>query len=531
MTPAELQGKADMDSNRPGDSKGKRTFDRASGILLHPTCLPGPYGIGEIGGAALGFIDSLARAGQTLWQILPINATGNNASPYSATTTFAANAIMIDMASLIEMGLLSEDEVNHLKDLPQVKVDFDVTIPARMAVLMLAGTRLAARDDAGLAKFKAQHGANWLYDYALFEALSVSRGRQGWMYWPDDLRRRDPAALDQAHRELASEIAAITALQYLFDVQWQAVRKYAASKNIMLIGDMAIFVAHDSADVWARPDLFKLDENFNPIVGAGVPPDYFSATGQLWGNPIYDWAAMEKDGFKWWIARMARLLDFADAVRLDHFRGFAACWETPAGETTAINGQWVDAPGDALFTAIITALPELKVIAEDLGHITQDVHDLRDKFGFSGLKILEFEFGDGPPREDRHPRHYPTNSVTYPSTHDNNTVHGWFLNDGREADERAQDAPREAAAALELLGGDGGDIHWRMIELALSSGSDLTIIALQDVLGLDGPTGRMNTPGTITDNWNWRFAESEFTEDAINRLADLTRLYNRTATC
>jgi 4-alpha-glucanotransferase len=511
------------------DSKKESPFNRSSGILLHPTSLPGPYGIGEIGAAALSFVDDLARAGQTVWQILPINATGNNASPYSATTTFAANAVMIDMANLVDMGLLSEDEVAPLKDLPQIKVDFDATLPARMAVLMLAGERLAAKSDQGLAAFKARHGDAWLDDYALFEAISVSRGREGWMYWPEGLRAREPEALAGARAELATEIAAITALQYLFDVQWQAVRAHAASKGIMLIGDMAIFVAHDSADVWARPDLFKLDENFNPIVGAGVPPDYFSATGQLWGNPIYDWAAMEKDGFAWWVARMRRLLDFADAVRLDHFRGFAACWETPAGETTAINGQWVEAPGDALFTAIMTALPELKVIAEDLGHITQDVFDLRDKFGFPGLKILEFEFGNGPPRDDQHPYHYPANSVTYPSTHDNNTVQGWFRNDGREAEERAADAPREAAAALELLGGDGSDIHWRMIELALNSGSDLAIIALQDVLGLDGPTGRMNTPGTITDNWNWRYKAGDLTTEALDRLAAMTATYKRTA--
>lgn len=341
------------------------------------------------------------------------------------------------------------------------------------------------------------------------------------MHWPEGLRARDRQDLADARRDLASEIAAIEALQFLFDHQWQAVRSYAAGKGIMLIGDMAIFVAHDSADVWARPDLFKLNENFNPIVGAGVPPDYFSATGQLWGNPIYDWDAMANEGFAWWVARMRRLLDFADAVRLDHFRGFAACWETPAGETTAINGRWVEVPGMALFTSVMTALPELKVIAEDLGHITQDVIDLRDHFGFPGLKILEFEFGDGPPRDEKHPYHYPKNSVTYPSTHDNNTVRGWFLNDGREAAERANDAQREAANALELLGGDGSDIHWRMIVLALQSGSDLAIIALQDVLGLDG-SGRMNTPGTITDNWNWRYRQDDLTAAYLDRLGDIT---------
>jgi 4-alpha-glucanotransferase len=505
-------------------------FDRSSGILLHPTSLPGPFGMGEIGQAAHAFVDSLAAAKQKIWQILPINSTGNNASPYSATTTFAANAVMIDVASLVDMGLLTDDEIAPLRDLPQAKVDFHKAIPARMAVLMLAGERLAAHPTgdhgAGLAAFQAKHSAVWLDDYALFEAISVSRGREGWMHWPDGLRRREPAALAAAREELATEIGAIIALQYLFDLQWQKLRTYAKSKGIMLIGDMAIFVAHDSADVWARPDLFKLDADFNPRVGAGVPPDYFSATGQLWGNPIYDWDAMAEDGFAWWVARMARLLDFADAVRLDHFRGFAACWETPAGETTAINGTWVEAPGMTLFQAIMDALPNLKVIAEDLGHITQDVIDLRDKFGFPGLKILEFEFGDGPPRDDRHPYHYPKNSVTYPSTHDNNTVRGWFLNDGREAAERANDAPREAAAALELLGGDGSDIHWRMIELALQSGSDLAIIALQDVLGLDG-SARMNTPGTITDNWDWRFEADALTSTHLEKLAQLTGAQGR----
>jgi 4-alpha-glucanotransferase len=505
-------------------------FERSSGILLHPTSLPGPYGIGEIGDHALAFVDSLALAGQKLWQILPINATGNNASPYSATTTFAANAVMIDIARLVAMGLLSDAEVIHLRDLPQDKVDFGAAIPARMAVLMMAGARFAALKDgahvAGFAEYQRVQGSSWLDDYALFEAISMSRGREGWMHWPEELRARDASALAQARDSLAGEIASIKALQFLFDVQWRQVREYAAAKGIMLVGDMAIFVAHDSADVWARPDLFKLDEQFNPIVGAGVPPDYFSATGQLWGNPIYDWEAMEREGFAWWIGRMRRLLDFADAVRIDHFRGFSACWETPAGETTAINGQWVEAPGSALFRAIMTALPGLKVIAEDLGHITQDVIDLREEFGFPGLKILEFEFGDGPPRDDRHPYHYPVNSVTYPSTHDNNTVRGWFLNDGREAGERAQDAPREAAAAIELLGGDGSDIHWRMIELALMSGSVLAIIALQDVLGLDG-NGRMNTPGTIEDNWHWRFKTEELSTHALARLNGLTKQHGR----
>jgi 4-alpha-glucanotransferase len=508
-------------------------FDRASGILLHPTSLPGPYGMGEIGRAARQFIDALARAGQSYWQILPINATGNDASPYSATTTFGANIIMLDIAALVELKLLSEEEVAPLKQLPQDRVNFGMTVPARLDLLMIAGRRLAAQTTGplatSLAAFEALHGPVWLDDYALFEAISLSRDRAGWMHWPKELRAREPEALAQARVILAPQISAIRALQYLFEAQWRHVRDYAATKNIAIIGDMAIFVSHNSADVWANPHLFKLDENFNPLVGAGVPPDYFSATGQLWGNPIYQWDEMAKDGFSWWIARMRRLQDFADVVRIDHFRGFAACWETPAGETTAINGQWVDVPGSALFRTILASLPDLKIIAEDLGHITQDVIDLRDEYGFPGLKILEFEFGDGPPRDDRHPYHYPQNSVTYPSTHDNNTVRGWFLNDGREAAERANDAPREARAALELLGGDGSDIHWRMVELALQSGSDLAIVALQDILGLDG-NGRMNTPGTIADNWDWRFCDEELVDSDLDRLAELTHKYGRAIT-
>jgi 4-alpha-glucanotransferase len=508
-------------------------FDRASGVLLHPTSLPGPYGIGEIGDEAMAFIDALAESGQKLWQILPINATGNNASPYSATSTFAANPLLIDIEGLLEAKLLTDDEVAHLRALPQVKVDYDLTVPARLAVLRLAGSRLAAQANhplaAGLEEFKAKHGPTWLNDYALFEAISVSRQRQGWMHWPDNLRRRGPIALAEVRESLAEDIAAIEALQFLFDLRWQRLRAHAASRGITIIGDMAIFVAHDSADVWARPDLFKLDADFNTRVGAGVPPDYFSGTGQLWGNPIYEWEKMAEDGFSWWVARMRRMLDFADAVRIDHFRGFASCWETPAGETTAINGQWVDVPGDALFTAIMTALPDLKVIAEDLGHITEDVIALRDKFAFPGLKILEFEFGDGPPRNERHPYHYPAATVCYPSTHDNNTVLGWFKNDGREAAERASDAPREAAAALELLGGDGSDLHWRFIELAMQSGSNLAIIALQDVLGLDGH-GRMNTPGTIEGNWNWRFEAADFTLAARQKLKNLAKEHGRYST-
>lgn len=505
-------------------------FTRSSGILLHPTSLPGPFGMGEIGARARAFADDLARGGQSWWQVLPLNAVGGNASPYSANSTFAGNALMVDVDELVALGLLSEAETHPLRALPSDRLDFAAAVPAREAVLALAGGRLA-RDPAHalageFAAFKAKAGPAWLDDYALFEALSKSRQRQLWTDWPEGLRDRDPAALVEARAEQAEAIAAIEALQFLFARQWAALKAHANAAGVGIIGDLAIFVAHDSADVWARPHLFKLDAAGRQTVLAGVPPDYFSATGQLWGNPLYRWEAHAADGFQWWIARMARVMDFADCVRIDHFRGFASCWETPAGETTAINGSWVDAPGHALFEAIATALPHAKVIAEDLGFITDDVHALRDRFAFPGLKILEFEFSNGPPRDEAHPYHYPALTVCYPGTHDNNTVRGWFLNDSRDAGARGDDAAREAAAALELLGGDGSDIHWRFTELALQSGSILAIIALQDVLGLDG-SGRMNVPGTVDGNWDWRFCEGELSGEHIDRLAALSAAHGR----
>lgn len=501
-------------------------FRRASGILLHPTSLPGPHGMGEIGGSARAFVDGLARAGQSWWQVLPLNAVGGNASPYSANSTFAANTLLIDVDDLVAHGLLTDAEVAPLRDLPTEAVDFSAAVPAREAVLALAGARLA-RDPAhplasAFQAFKAGPAAAWLADYALFEAISKARHRQLWTDWPDGLRTREPAALAAARAEHAEAIGAIEALQFLFDRQWAALKAHANAKGVGIIGDLAIFVAHDSADVWARPELFKLDADGRQTVLAGVPPDYFSATGQLWGNPIYQWDVHAADGFGWWIARMARVMELADCVRIDHFRGFASCWETPAGETTAIKGQWVDAPGHALFEAITTALPHAKVIAEDLGFITQDVHDLRDRFAFPGLKILQFEFSEGAPHGARHPFHYPALTVSYPGTHDNNTVAGWFANEGADAVARAADAPREAAAALELLGGTGEDIAWRFTGLALGSGSILAIIAMQDVLGL-GAAARMNVPGTVDGNWRWRMTQAELDGAPWDRLGAMTR--------
>ena len=504
-------------------------FDRQSGLILHPTSLPGPFGVGEIGQAARDFVDALQAGGQKVWQILPIHALGNAASPYSANTTFAINPMVCDVAELMAQGLLGESEVAPLRALPDSHVDFEAAIPARDAVLMTAARRFAAAPGALAAEFaayRAAHDAIWLDNYALWEALSRHHRRDWWLNWPQGVRDREPAALEQARAELAGEIAAIKALQFLTERQWQALRAYAAARGVWILGDMAIFVAHDSAEVWAAREQFKLDADGRQTVQAGVPPDYFSKTGQLWGNPIYDWAAMEADGFQWWIARVRRLLQLSDAVRIDHFRGFAACWETPAGETTAINGQWVPAPGHALFEAVFAALPGTDVVAEDLGLITPDVQELLAAFDFAGLKVLQFEFGGDGPHGERHPYHYKPDSVTYTGTHDTDTTVGWFHNTGADREARLNDAPREAANALGLLGGDGSDIHWRMIGLALQSGSNLAIIPLQDVLGL-GPEGRMNVPGTVDGNWRWRYRAGDITPAMLERLAALTREHGR----
>jgi 4-alpha-glucanotransferase len=506
-------------------------FARESGILLHPSSLPGPYGIGSTGAAAFTFIDQLAQAEQAVWQVLPLHATGGLASPYSATTTFALNPLLLDLDLLVADGLLSDEDLAPLADLPDSHVDYARVIPLKLDVVFKAGVRLAAQTGTPLASklagYRRKHGKAWLNDFALYEALKAAHGQQAWVDWPAELRDRKPAALRRARAVHCDTINATMAVQFLAERQWQALRTHAAKQGVWILGDMAIFVAHDSADTWVNPGQFKLDDAGHPKVMAGVPPDYFSATGQLWGNPIYDWAAQEADGFSWWKARMGRLLELADGVRIDHFRGFAACWEIPAGAPNAIVGEWVPAPGHALFAAILEAWPEAKVVAEDLGLITPDVLELRDAFGFPGLKILQFEFGGDGPHGERHPYHYPAASVTYTGTHDNNTVVGWFRNEGADQAARAADFEREAANALALMGGDGSDIHWRFIELAAGSGSALAIMALQDVMGLGGD-GRMNVPGTIDGNWQWRYRDGDFTADQIERLAQITRANRRT---
>lgn len=505
-------------------------FSRCSGVLAHPSSLPGPHGIGTIGDPARTFVDLLAEHGQSVWQVLPLNPTGSWASPYAATSSFAANPLLVDLNALIDLDLLEPADLEPLAAMETRRVDYARLIQAKEAIVATAGARLASNTDHPLwtafAAWRVEEGPTWLDHFTHWEALSRAHGRAHWRTWSPALRNRGTSAFDTSLHELSNAIGGVAAEQYLFEIQWRALRAHACERGVRLIGDMPIFVAHDSADVWSKRHLFQLDAHGDPTVVAGVPPDYFSATGQLWGNPLYDWEQMAADRFSWWIARTARLLGHFDAVRIDHFRGFAAAWETPAGAETAVHGQWRPTPGHALFEALQSAFAALPFIAEDLGHITDDVIALRDRFGLPGLRILQFAFGDGPPRDGAHPYHYPANSVCYPGTHDNNTIQGWLRNDGRDAAMRAESAPREARHALELLGGDGADMHWRMMELALSSGSNVAIVQLQDILGLDGQA-RMNTPGSLDGNWDWRTDEDWLRAADWARLATLTRLHDR----
>jgi 4-alpha-glucanotransferase len=493
--------------------------------------LPGDHGIGEIGPAARVFVDMLADAGQSWWQVLPLNPTDPGGCPYSATSSFASSPMLIDLDDLVLRDLLKKEELAPLATLPKDRVAFHRVLPAKALVLELAMRRFLDNprhvDRPAFDEYCASNDPLWLSDFALFSALNKRHDEAHWREWPHALKHRDEDAMRTACRDLADDIDVVRAQQFFFDLQWRDLRAYALKRGVKLIGDMPIFVSDNSADVWALPHLFKLDAELNNLVVAGVPPDYFSATGQLWGNPVYDWQAMQNEDFAWWKARVRQLLTLVDVVRIDHFRGFAASWETPAGETTAINGQWVAAPGMQLFEALSIAHPDMPFIAEDLGHITEDVIALRDRFALPGLRILQFAFGEGPALGDRHPSHYPEASVCYPATHDNNTMLGWLRNDGLEAASRAKDAAREARNALETVNSDESGFAAGMVDLAMRSGSSLALVQLQDVMGLDG-RARMNTPGTVNrQNWAWRYCEGELTPEMIDALSRSTKRAGR----
>jgi 4-alpha-glucanotransferase len=472
---------------------------RASGVLLHPTSLPGPHGIGDFGPAARHFVDWLHSCGQRLWQWLPTTPIGPGDSPYQSVSAFAGSPLMVALEPLTERGWLPAPRLPE-GGFDDARVDFGRVAPWRLQQLRAAaqGFFAAATHDERQAFAQwCLREAGWLVDYGLFMALETAHGGKPWWEWPEPLARRDPAALRQARREQAGEIAFWQFVQWCFDTQCAALKGYANARGVHLMGDLPIYVAHHSADCWARPDLYTLDEHFQPTVVAGVPPDDLGPFGQRWGNPLYRWDRMADEGFAWWTARIRHMLHQADAFRIDHFRGFAGYWEIPAASPDARQGRWLQGPGRALFDAVARELGALPIVAEDLGYITPDVHALRDTLDFPGMKVLQFAFG-GDAAHEYLPHNFPRHCVAYSGTHDTDTVRGWW--------DAAPEAQRRFAGAY--LACAAHDVHWAVIRGASNSVANVVVFPLQDVLGLPG-VHRMNTPGTQgAPNWTWRFSWS-----------------------
>jgi 4-alpha-glucanotransferase len=505
------------------------SFPRACGVLLHPTSLPGPYGVGDLGHEAYRFVDFLASAGQSLWQVLPLGPTGYGNSPYQCFSAFAGNTLLISPDLLVEHGLLAPEVLSDVRRLDDARVEYGAAFELKERLLSRAFENYRAARPAGVRdnfeEFK-ESAAAWLDDYALYRSLKRERNEAAWTSWEPELVRREERALDDARSRLAVEIEAVKFKQFLFFDQWARLREYCHGKNVQIIGDIPIFVAHDSADVWAQPRQFRLGEDGRPTVVAGVPPDYFSKTGQLWGNPLYDWERMKTEGFGWWIERVRATLSLVDIIRIDHFRGFAAYWEIPGGDETAERGRWVFAPGNELFAAIKSELGALPIIAEDLGFITPDVIELRDAFDFPGMRILQFAFSTDSTNKDL-PHNHVRNTVIYTGTHDNDTAVGWFRSDaGGSSVRSASQVERERQYCLDYLDTDGTEINWDFIRALYASVGDTALVPLQDVLGL-GSEARMNTPATMSGNWGWRFREGDLSEDVSARLRRLAETYGR----
>lgn len=503
-------------------------FVRAAGILLHPTSLPGRFGIGSLGHNAEHFIELLRRCGMQLWQILPLGPTGYGNSPYQSLSAFAGNPLLICPEKLRRDNLLSEHDLAQAPHCELQRVDYGKVISFYNAMLNAAFANFRQSDFPELRTEYEQfrHAqAEWLPDYALFSALKKQFGGGPWTDWPLELVRRESRAMQHWRDTLAEEIEAVAFQQFLFFRQWQAIKARANDAGIRIIGDIPIFAAHDSADVWANQDRFHLDADGHPNIVAGVPPDYFSETGQLWGNPLYRWQVMAGQNFAWWTARLRQTFRMVDIVRIDHFRGFEAYWEIPGDAETAVNGRWVKGPGKALFHTLREQLGDLPIIAEDLGVITPEVEALRDAFAFPGMKVLQFAF-DSDSSNEYLPHHYPKNCVVYTGTHDNDTCIGW-LHGNSHADPEHLGA--EQQFALRYMGlRDIHDFHWAFIRLAFASTADTAIIPLQDALGL-GNEARMNLPGRADRNWEWRFRAELISDRIIDRLAEMTSLYSRQA--
>ena len=498
---------------------------RASGLLLHPTSLPGPHGIGDLGPSAHRFVQRIADAGQTLWQVLPLGPTGYGDSPYACFSSFAGNPLLVSLESLAEWGIVPSEDLGTVPAFPAGRVDYGAVIQRKLPVLRRAARRFIESRTGGLAedfeRFREQE-LWWLDDYSLF--MAIKRRHQGaWnRAWDRDVALRDPKSLARCRREMAEDIATEQAIQFFFFRQWESLRADAAASGIRIIGDLPIFAAPDSADVWANRELFLLDRDGHPTAVSGVPPDYFAATGQLWGNPLYDWKSLARQGYRFWIQRIRSSLRLFDHLRIDHFRGFESCWSVPAHEPTAEHGTWVRVPGADLFAALERELGVLPIIAEDLGVITPEVNALRERFGFPGMRILQFAFDLGEAgvlgAENRFlPHNHAPGSVVYTGTHDNDTTRGWYA--GRTMEERS--------ALDRYAPPTDPEIEWRFIRMAMASVCRSAVVPLQDVLGL-GSEARMNTPGTSNGgNWSWRAPECFMDDAAATRLRALSETYGR----
>ena len=493
-------------------------FERASGILLHPTSLPGPYGIGDIGPRAHAWIDFLAASGCGLWQVLPLGPTGYGDSPYQCFSAFAGNPYLISPELLLKEGLLQPQDVDDLPLLPDENVEYGTVIPLKLDLLRRAYARFRAESfpeiETDFEAFRASK-SDWLDDFALFMTIKESQDGHAWVAWPAPLRDRKPDALASFREDHQDEIERQAFWQFLFFRQWEALRDHAHANDIQIIGDIPIFVAHDSVDVWANRELFYLDEVGEPTVVAGVPPDYFSPTGQRWGNPLYPWDVHAEQDYAWWLARFRAVFSLVDIVRLDHFRGFAGYWEIPADEETAVEGSWAPGPGADFLEAVQESLGSLPIIAEDLGEITPDVIELRDQFNLPGMKVLVFAF-DSDAENEFLPHNYVPNCVVYTGTHDNDTVRGWY--------ERSGESERDFARRY--LARSGENISWDLIRAAWSSVAVFALAPMQDFLGL-GNEARMNYPSKASGNWTWRMAPDALTASLRDGIKEINTLYGR----
>lgn len=496
-------------------------YPRASGLLMHIASLPSSGGIGDLGAAAFDFVELLVRARQQWWQVLPLNPTSEESgnSPYFSSSAFAGNPLLIDLHGVVGAGYLQAGEIEPFEGSDPHGIDYEGVRRFKMPLLMRAYERFASQcGHEGFNRF-CEEEADWLDDYALFMVIRSLQGQQRWDRWPEPLRNREDEALEQVRTRYAAELRRERFLQWLFFEQWYRLRRHCNGVGIRLVGDVPIYVSYDSADVWAHRTMFKLDKNAQPTGVSGVPPDYFSATGQLWNNPVYDWDALKQSGYRWWIQRMKATFERFDIVRIDHFRGLVQYWEVAAGERTAINGKWMDVPTRDFFDTMLSHIPGFPVIAEDLGIITDDVREVMNHYGLPGMKVLLFAFGSDEGNHPYLPHSFERNCIVYTGTHDNNTIRGWFEQEATEQDKERLFTYLGRTLAVEELCGE-------LTRVALASVADIAILAVQDVLCLGG-WARMNNPSTVHNNWRWRLTKDEFARLPAERLAQLCRSYGR----